>query len=263
MDEGGFHAKAIIPGMLRGMSVSRGAMMTMVLLLFGATREAAAVDCQKVRAEKSGHVVCRVDLRKERIELVYSTAGKRLESFEALRASVERQGRTLDFAMNAGMFHADFRPVGLLIAEGKSLAPINRASGYGNFYLQPNGIFLIDEDGARVLATQVYRNVEPRLATQSGPLLLDRGLIPNIVAFRPGSTSRFIRNGVCAPTPQQVAFVISDDPVTFFEFAQFFRDQLGCRDALYLDGSISSLYASQLERADHHARLGPMFAVTR
>jgi len=249
--------------MLRGMSVSRGVMIPMVLLLFGASREAAAVDCQKVRAENSGHVVCRVDLRTERIELVYSTAGNRFESFAALRASIERQGRTLDFAMNAGMFHADSRPVGLLIVEGKSLAPINRASGYGNFYLQPNGIFLVDQDGARVLATHVYRNVEPRLATQSGPMLLDRGLIPDIVAFRPGSTSRFIRNGVCAPTPQVVAFVISDDPVTFFDFARFFRDKLGCRDALYLDGSISSLYAPQLSRADARAKLGPMFAVTR
>jgi len=51
--------------------------------------------------------------------------------------------------------------------------------------------------------------------------------------------------------------------VTFHEFAQFFRDTLGCRDALYLDGSVSSLYAPQLGRADRRAKLGPMFGVTR
>jgi uncharacterized protein YigE (DUF2233 family) len=165
--------------------------------------------------------------------------------------------------MNAGMFHADFRPVGLLVANGRALGAINRSSGYGNFFLQPNGVFMVDADGAHVLATHAYRNAEPRLATQSGPMLLDRGLIPDIVAFRPTSTSRFIRNGVCAPTPQEAAFVISEDPVTFFEFAQFFRDRLGCRDALYLDGSVSSLYAPELGRADRHSKLGPMFAVTR
>ncbi|HET9475699.1 MAG TPA: phosphodiester glycosidase family protein [Steroidobacteraceae bacterium] len=165
--------------------------------------------------------------------------------------------------MNAGMFHADFRPVGLLVVDGRTLGPINRSSGHGNFFLQPNGVFMVDADGARVLATHVYRNAEPGLATQSGPMLLDRGLIPDIIAFRPTSTSRFIRNGVCAQSPQLVVFVISEGPVNFFEFARFFRDSLGCRDALYLDGSVSSLYAPQLGRADRHSRLGPMFAVTR
>ena len=37
---------------------------------------------------------------------------------------------------------------------------------------------------------------------------------------------------------------------------------LGCGEALYLDGSISSLYTPQLEKADDRAKLGPMFAVT-
>jgi uncharacterized protein YigE (DUF2233 family) len=111
--------------------------------------------------------------------------------------------------------------------------------------------------------THEYRNASPIIATQSGPMLVDRGLIPDIPAFRRNSTSRFVRNGVCAPTPQSAAFAISEGPVTFFEFAQFFRDHLGCRNALYLDGSVSSLYAPQFERADDHAKLGPIFAVTR
>ncbi len=104
--------------------------------------------------------------------------------------------------------------------------------------------------------THAFRDAAPRLATQSGPMLLDRGLIPDIAAFRPTSTSRFVRNGVCAPTQQEAVFVISEDPVTFFEFAQFFRDRLACSDALYLDGSISSLYAPQLGRADSRRDAG-------
>jgi uncharacterized protein YigE (DUF2233 family) len=35
---------------------------------------------------------------------------------------------------------------------------------------------------------------------------------------------------------------VSESPVNFHTFASLFRDQLGCRDALYLDGTISQFY---------------------
>jgi len=241
------------------------ARLPMILLgLLLAAGAAAAAECVRTPAGNVSVIVCRVDLRSERLRLFHADArGRDYRDFETLRADREQAGETLIFAMNAGMYHPDFRPVGLLVIDGHSLAPINRASGFGNFFLQPNGVFMVDEGGAHVLPTHEYRNATPTIATQSGPMLVDRGLIPDIPAFRPKSGSRFVRNGVCAPTPRSVAFVISEQPVNFFEFAQFFRDNLGCRDALYLDGSISSLYAPQLGRADHHAKLGPMFAVTR
>ena len=40
---------------------------------------------------------------------------------------------------------------------------------------------------------------------------------------------------------QHLVFAISQQPINFYDFAQLFRDQLGCQDALYLDGSISSI----------------------
>ena len=81
-------------------------------------------------------------------------------------------------------------------------------------------------------------------------------------AFKPGSTSRLIRNGVCV-SGTTVLFVISNRPVNFHEFAVFFRDGLHCRDALYLDGVVSSLYSARLGRDDERADLGPMFVVSR
>jgi uncharacterized protein YigE (DUF2233 family) len=42
------------------------------------------------------------------------------------------------------------------------------------------------------------------------------------------------------------------------EFAHLFKDGLGSRDALFLDGSVSSLYAPSLGRADGLAPLGPI-----
>jgi uncharacterized protein YigE (DUF2233 family) len=55
--------------------------------------------------------------------------------------------------------------------------------------------------------------------------------------------------------------VISNAPVTFYEFAMYFRDQLHCQDALYLDGAVSSLFHPESGRNDSTVDLGPMIAV--
>jgi uncharacterized protein YigE (DUF2233 family) len=222
---------------------------------------AFAVDCTSTRG-KPVFTTCRVDLRKESLRLSYADAnGTRYETFARLEAALAREQKKLVFAMNAGMFHPDMKPVGLLVSEGREIAPINRSSGSGNFYLEPNGVFLVDADGARVLATYEYRDLKPVFATQSGPMLVHHGQIPETAAFRASSKSRHIRNGVCVPDKDQAAFVISEDAVTFREFALYFRDVLGCGEALYLDGAISSLFVPGLGRADARAKLGPMIAV--
>jgi uncharacterized protein YigE (DUF2233 family) len=92
-------------------------------------------------------------------------------------------------------------------------------------------------------------------------MLLHHGQIPDTAAFRESSRSRRIRNGVCVPRQDQVALVISEGAVTFREISLYLRDVLGCREALYLDGAISSLFAADLGRADARAKLGPMIAV--
>ncbi len=97
-------------------------------------------------------------------------------------------------------------------------------------------------------------------ATQSGPLLLRAGQInPNV---NPRGVSRLIRNGVGVVSTDEVAFAISDDPVSFYEFALLFRDRLNCLDALYLDGNVSSLFAPVLGRDDERVPLGPIVAVS-
>jgi len=232
------------------------------LLAIAYSREAQAVDCRKETLENAPYMVCRVDAATEPLRLHYTDSqGRRLGSFEALRASLAASGKTLTFAMNGGMFHPDFKPVGLLVIDGKTIAPINRRPGTGNFFLQPNGVFMIDASGARVLATEDVVDLSPQFATQSGPMLVHRGEIPSIPAFSPQSRSRHVRNGVCVEAKHIVAFVISDAPVSLFEFARFFQVSLGCSEALYLDGTISSVFAPQKKRADDHAKLGPMFAV--
>jgi uncharacterized protein YigE (DUF2233 family) len=70
------------------------------------------------------------------------------------------------------------------------------------------------------------------------------------------------RNGVgVSPDGQRAFFVISDGQVNFHSFARFFRDSLGVKDALYLDGSISRLYAPQIDRHDAGFAMGPIVGV--
>jgi uncharacterized protein YigE (DUF2233 family) len=247
--------------MLRPM-ISRMALVFMIALAIAHSREAQAVDCRKSTRENVTCLVCRVDVVAERLSLHYTDSrGGRLESFESLRTSLAASGKTLTFAMNAGMFHPDFKPVGLLVIDGKTISPINRRPGTGNFFLQPNGVFLLDATGARVLATADYVDLSPRFATQSGPMLVHGGEIPSIPAFRSTSRSRHVRNGVCATSNHMAVFVISDAPVSLYEFARFFQMEIGCNEALYLDGTISSVFSPQRNRADSRALLGPIFAV--
>jgi uncharacterized protein YigE (DUF2233 family) len=209
---------------------------------------------------------CRVALRRESLQLYWrDEAGKPFGRLPHLRDSLASHGRKLAFGMNAGMYETDLSPLGLFIVDGRELRPLNRRTGSGNFYQPPNGVFLIDETGARVITTEEYSNnaTPPRLATQSGPILVLRGAITDSPVMDAKSTSRKIRNGVCAPSPDAAAFVISNAPLTFYVFAKFFIDELGCREALYLDGSISSLYAPQVGREDDGRDLGPMFGVVQ
>jgi uncharacterized protein YigE (DUF2233 family) len=78
--------------------------------------------------------------------------------------------------------------------------------------------------------------------------------------IKSGSTSRKIRNGVGTLDSHTLVFAISKQPVTFWEFAQLFRARLGSRNALFLDGGISSLYAPALRRLDSLYPMGPIIA---
>jgi uncharacterized protein YigE (DUF2233 family) len=205
----------------------------------------------------------RVNVRTERIELfLRDDAGVTFKRFDRLKSWLASRNERLRFAMNAGMFQPDLSPVGLLVQDGRQVAPLNLSDGDGNFFLKPNGVFLISESGARIVESSEYpalaRGV--RLATQSGPLLVRHGVIHP--AFNAASTSRLLRNGV-GVSGDTIMFVISEQPVSFYEMATYFRDELHCPDALYLDGVVSSLYSADLQRNDSGVDLGPIVGVVQ
>ena len=122
----------------------------------------------------SRFTVATVDLRKVQLKLFWKDAnGKKLESLEGLETYLTRNKRTLLAGMNAGIFDANFTPLGLHAERGRVLHPVKtRRNAYGNFYLQPNGVFYIDASGAHVIDTLEFtrRNAKVLEATQSGQI---------------------------------------------------------------------------------------------
>jgi uncharacterized protein YigE (DUF2233 family) len=189
--------------------------------------------------------------------------GTRIGTYDKLNTLVSDAGNRLVFATNAGIFDANFSPCGLYVQDGRELVPLNLNSGNGNFYMKPNGIFLIDIHGAAIIKSSDYQSfpTKPLLATQSGPLLLTNGQINP--AFSPDSNNRRVRSGVGVISPDHIAFVISRDRVTFYELAAFFHSTLNCANALYLDGEISRFYPDPTHTPEHQDDFAGMFAVTK
>lgn len=228
-------------------------------LLAMASRSAGALESRLLRLDAIGYHVVTIDLKHDALEAHWlDTEGKAFASIDALRQWGDGQGRRLLFATNAGIYDRQFRPLGLYVEDGRTLRPLNTAKGNaraGNFSMQPNGVFSIDRQGrAAVVATNDWsaRGIDARLATQSGPMLVVGGeLNPS---FEEDSDSLKWRSGVCARKPDEVVFAVSQSPVTFHAFARLFRDEIGCRDALYLDGTLSRIYT----QADGYAGAPPM-----
>ena len=185
--------------------------------------------------------------------------GRPLRSFVALEQVLGKRAASVRFAMNAGMFDDDGRPIGLFVADGREEKSVNRRTdGGGNFHTQPNGIFLVRKDGrAEVVTTTKFTGSDDiRLATQSGPMLVIDGKVNP--RFDVDGRSRYVRNGVGVDAHGVPVFVISDAVVSFGKFARLFAGPLGCRNALYLDGSVSSLWDPANGRMDGFVAIGPM-----
>ena len=168
--------------------------------------------------------------------------GNYFENHKNLKEWLDHKNKKLIFGMNGGMYLKDLSPQGLYIENGITKKNINRTKkGYGNFYLQPNGIFYITtENNAAVLRTEDYQNVKNvKYATQSGPMLLIEGKIHP--KFRTHSENIHIRNGVGVLPNGNILFAMSKEKVNFYRLASFFKDNK-CRNALYLDGFVSRTY---------------------
>ncbi|MFC4452714.1 phosphodiester glycosidase family protein [Deinococcus sonorensis] len=219
------------------------------LILLTACAPTQAVRDDALTYRNAAYTVVTLNPAQEQLRLYWQDAqGQPYGTVAALKAELTRRGERLLFATNSGIYAPGFRPLGLHVEAGRTLVPLNRARSGGNFALLPNGVFWLDGAQAGVMESRAFERSgrRPRYATQSGPLLVQHGrLHPE---FRAGSQSLKLRSGVGVCAGGTVKFVLSEAPVNFHDFAVFFRDRLGCPDALYLDGSISTIYTP--ERGD-------------
>ena len=241
--------------------------IALMLTVLGA-RSALADACEQVAFEETKYVICTVDMAKASLRLFWKSAGgKPYVTFSKVAEAVSSEGRTLAFAMNAGMYSPDFAPVGLYVENGQEMQAANSGDPpissrqVPNFYKKPNGVFFMGGTTAGIMPTEDYLAQKPdaAFATQSGPMLVIHGMLHP--ALLVGSTDRTRRSGVGVCDGDKVSFAISEDDVNFYDFARLFRDRLKCPDALFLDGGRGTgLYDPAMKRNDvsGHGGYGPM-----
>lgn len=176
--------------------------------------------------------------------------------------------------MNAGMYNTtDGFPQGLLITQGKKIRDLDltEVTKYGNFYLQPNGVFFVDStqkftvlERKRYLELLSTTQIPIIQATQSGPMLVINGNIHP--AFKYRSTNLNIRNGVGiikSSNRTGAVFLISEEPVNLYEFALAFQGLFQCDQALYLDGAISKMFVNETSNVlgTLGGELGPVISI--
>ncbi len=191
-----------------------------------------------------------------------NSAGNNIRDLATLNKTLLASGRQVQFLMNGGMFTKEETPLGLYIENGKIRQPLDLKTGVGNFYMQPNGVFYLDQQQQGKIVESHAFVMGPKIvyATQSGPMLLQNGEINHV--FNPNSQHLQIRNGVGVKSNGEVVLAMSKAPVSFYQFAQFFQ-KLGYQQALYLDGFVSRAYAPEQNWQQTDGNFAVMIAVSR
>ncbi len=134
-------------------------------------------DFTKIEYKGIRYFVFKCDPKKYKIELLNVLPNKTLCTMAKIR---DLKKDKLVFAMNGGMFMDNGIALGLFVHAGKQTRfPVRDTTGYGNFYVQPNGVFMMADGGAaRVLTTVEFMFQQSGVmeATQSGPMLVHNGM---------------------------------------------------------------------------------------
>ena len=143
-------------------------------------------------------------------------------------------------AVNGGFFTPEYRPLGLLIIDGKEVNPLRKADW---------GVFFIQENRARIIHTSEFqseRNISQAL--QVGPRLVVNGRELQM------KKQNARRSALGVTAKNQVIFLNTDFTDVFAQdLARIFhlpesQGGLECRDAMALDGGPSAqMYADHKE----------------
>jgi len=182
-----------------------------------------------------------VNPQRERIVMYWQKAdGEAWGSLRSLLADINQNGR-VQMAMNGGIYDKAYAPLGLYIEKGRQLTPLNRASGGGNFFIRPGGVFYLKGQSSGIVSIDKFKpSPAIQYAVQSGPMLIENGKIN--WRLKPSASSRKLRNGVGITREGKVVFMLSARETNFYDFACYAQSKLNVRQMLYLDGTISKMY---------------------
>lgn len=221
--------------------------------------------CEKVEFEGIPLTLCTADPARHTIRTALKPEnGPNYRALGNFAASRSADAAPVAFAMNGGMYDDDGDPIGYYVEAGQKLHDLSRTAGPGNFHLLPNGVFFGSGDKWEIRTSQDFFDTvdkRPEFGTQSGPMLvIDGELHPQI---DPDGTSLRIRNAVGVDAQGRALFVISNQEISFGKLARFYRDVLKTPNALFLDGTVSSLWDPEGQRLDSGFPLGPLIVVEK
>lgn len=176
--------------------------------------------------------ILRISLDKFQVRVLDSRA------FGAVRLEVKELARKSQAlaAINGGFFQPDYRPLGLLIVDGKELNPLRNADW---------GVFLVQNQSPRIIHTKEYRNdsnisqalqVGPRLVVDGRELQMKRQMARRSALGITSKNQVILLNSGGAD-------IYAQDLARILQLPES-RGGLDCRDALSLDGGPSAqMYA--------------------
>ena len=235
---------------------------TFIILLIIASISVGFYQFGKPSNEDERFVSYIVNPKKQNLEFFWKNErGEHFKNAENLISWLKSKNKKLLFSTNGGMYKKDNSPQGLYVENTITKSEIDALNGNGNFYLKPNGVFyLTTEKNPIICKTEDFvNNVKIKYATQSGPMLVIDGEIHT--AFKKNSTNLNIRNGVGILPNNQIVFAISKKEINFYDFAEYFKN-LGCKNALYLDGFVSRTYLPEKNWKQIDGNFGVIIGVT-
>lgn len=137
-------------------------------------------------------------------------------------------------AINASFFDENVAPLGLLIIDGRQRYPRHPVRGWPG----GGGLFVVRKGKPSIIAHTAQVPAGAEYAVQCWPRLVIAGKIPKFKQ-RPAA----LRSAVGIDAAGRVLFAATTGSLTFEEWAAFLRDDLGCTEALNLDGGPSTQLA--------------------
>jgi uncharacterized protein YigE (DUF2233 family) len=202
------------------------------------------------------------DPAKDSMEMHYIDRGIKTRGITRLVGALTSEHKTLRFATNMCMFTEDFEPLGLYAEYGFMLKDVKNCNGKANFCIKPSCIFYIGYDNKAKMCKANEFNYDLRktkYAVQLAPMVVVNGKINPVMNSYKGS--KVIRSGVGILADGKVVFVLSKDPVSFYELAEYFHG-IGCVNASYIDGNVSTMYYPKEHLGFSDEAFAVIFAVT-